>query len=1844
MANENTLPVSIVFDPSKAEAQMRDFTRTAESIFAASEARKAQQTTEGVNKAKQVKTEHQDWYKRSLGEQDQFEKMLRQAHVENLKRDLQFEKALRQAHLEDIKRMQAKAISPLTSLGLKTLDEDRDRLLKIRSVMDLVTKEFAAGNRSAEEFVQTMRKLKSLENVQLFGDSRARGEVHRFLAKTASLTFELTGAFYGLVTAMSIVGAGAIFGVKFQKDVEVAQMGMTGIITSMGLIDKAIIRVTDSWGIAGVYINKVREDSIKYGVDMSKLTEVNRSVMAPLLSAGIKLPEIQKFATAGAVAVSALGLGAQQFVQEVRDLATAGITAANSTLATSLGVTNTMVKEWKKNGTFIEEMLKRLDGFNKTSEEMLRKTLTGSWEVLKAKLGAALQDPEAFKGIIRSINAVSDAISSPAFKTGVEFYWGAIKGIASSMMNFIDVVKTLMPALTALAAVWTAMRVIEVVKTAMLATTILYGRAVTVVNALTASTITLAEAEIVQAAAARTSAAAITGVAASAVAASNSMTRAAAVGALARGLGWVGLFLWGIYEVADHFGLVDKYFTSIEDRAKKAQDAIKIMGDESLKDKLAAAGREVTRAESAKAMWAKNPYSTAADMVKADKVIADAKTIYDIYWNEWDKRANEEQKFRDMLPKVEGKLGLGDDAGKGASDAAFQSRMEQVKLEMQAKVSASDKELSNVERVELAWQKLYAEKYKHLTYSEKLKEFNEYTLGREAARLADIKEAHEKIMDTLKKEAEHYEKLGRKEPSQIEAIQADIKVREERLKSLREEISLREKLETAPTAAEKFQTLGRIEEGRMATDALAGWLPGEQGKKITAPGSVRGRSDFGVFSATGGSGITEATQTYEELRMKSEKKISFFTTQQLIEQAAAVDKSITDGRTASVRVIGLETLKIQEETAKIGLDREEQNLLDIEKARKNIEKSVGDDRLAYQEQLLALQKKNEAELAFERRKEFVAMFDGLLAPGTNIMNQLAANFGKAVNQHIQSATSNIAMKVSSGKTSEISKSDWVMTVVGIVGSLVSSGGASAAQIAKVTAAEVQKTTGTGTILGDMLAQSKSLNNSMNLLNSTAFATNKYTIQMVDSLKNVENSMKSFINVLGKSLGGDIAASMGIARSSEESSRFARYNIRVGDISHSQAGENVLGSAFRTRLNNLVWGTVTDTVTDTGLMIRGTLQQIAQGLGVTQYAAGTSKSSGVLGILGGKTSTWEREVAAPEKLAMALADVYTNMKDVFKTASESLGTSVTDVDRVFSTFQTRIGKLSLEGLNAEQKLEALNTAVSKDADLIATELFPEMLKFQAAGEGILETLSRVVVEISIMDDYFSRIGVTSKTTAENADALVTALGGVDSASRKLQDYYANFFTDAERSAHDIKILGEHFKELRLTMPATNEEFRKLVESQDLTTASGIETYAALIDISDAFNMVTKASEAATNAAREQFSLVMTAIDSLRKFGVSVRDLMDSLRRGDQAPTAMAASTLRNEFRAINALAAGGDIAAQGKLAGAATDFLTASKAQANSALEYARDFAFVQASLNTTATTTEDIVSASDKSLQAAVEANTFLADIADNTKNTKNNITALAVALGELPKSIVDAGGTVPQGMVDGLKDFNTAVTSAYGQLSSLMQQGYMQLLQVVSMKTGGMTSEMASMTPPQIALPPVTVAPTPAEIVAPVEAVQIAAIPVVDVYTASQERIAAKEAALAAFRAAEAELSFYTEMEALSGTGYHNPYIDNVRDKYTTAKNYYDSLPEFAIGSNYIERDMIAQVHAGEEITPKPYVDMQRSERSETNRLLAEFRDSFIQELRAIGLPIIQNTRDTAKILTRFDGDGLPETRVVTA
>ena len=91
-----------------------------------------------------------------------------------------------------------------------------------------------------------------------------------------------------------------------------------------------------------------------------------------------------------------------------------------------------------------------------------------------------------------------------------------------------------------------------------------------------------------------------------------------------------------------------------------------------------------------------------------------------------------------------------------------------------------------------------------------------------------------------------------------------------------------------------------------------------------------------------------------------------------------------------------------------------------------------------------------------------------------------------------------------------------------------------------------------------------------------------------------------------------------------------------------------------------------------------------------------------------------------------------------------------------------------------------------------------------------------------------------------------------------------------------------------------------------------------------------------------------------------------------------------------------------------------------------------------------------------------------------------------------------------------------------------------------------------------------------------------------------------------------------------------------------FKGFPGFAVGTNYVPQDMIAQIHEGEAIIPAPFNPAKYGRDSGNDALVAEIKalreevKGLREEQKAGQNAIAANTGKTARVLTKFDIDGV--------
>lgn len=250
-------------------------------------------------------------------------------------------------------------------------------------------------------------------------------------------------------------------------------------------------------------------------------------------------------------------------------------------------------------------------------------------------------------------------------------------------------------------------------------------------------------------------------------------------------------------------------------------------------------------------------------------------------------------------------------------------------------------------------------------------------------------------------------------------------------------------------------------------------------------------------------------------------------------------------------------------------------------------------------------------------------------------------------------------------------------------------------------------------------------------------------------------------------------------------------------------------------------------------------------------------------------------------------------------------------------------------------------------------------FRAGGEGFFKAIEAQLVKgIAESDVSGLFVGITDSSgmmaaiqTFANVQRQLETLNmtasikdsgwlSVGAGSDKLQAgmaayYEGGFFSAEERRKNQANSTNQALAGLlgASSVPKTDAEFRALVESLDLATESGRVTFAALMDISPAFDLMTDGLDAAAEKAN--------------RFNDSLAALRDSLFVGEGSGLTAAERYAQSKttLSAVGVAAGQGEESALSALAGAVKEFIEASRDVAKTSLDMARDRALATSAIN-----------------------------------------------------------------------------------------------------------------------------------------------------------------------------------------------------------------------------------------------------------------------------------------------------------
>ncbi|MEH3046513.1 hypothetical protein [Sphingomonas adhaesiva] len=371
--------------------------------------------------------------------------------------------------------------------------------------------------------------------------------------------------------------------------------------------------------------------------------------------------------------------------------------------------------------------------------------------------------------------------------------------------------------------------------------------------------------------------------------------------------------------------------------------------------------------------------------------------------------------------------------------------------------------------------------------------------------------------------------------------------------------------------------------------------------------------------------------------------------------------------------------------------------------------------------------------------------------------------------------------------------------------------------------------GTGTVLGDPAAKSESIRRALDALKEVDTLMLGTSREMAASLRSIESQIGGVASLVVRA--GNVNADATVTQE-------FKPNLIGSVLSKIPLIGGFLGSLFGSK-SEVVGGGLYGSAQSLGSILSGGFD--------ASYYSDVKKTKKFLGITTG-TSYSTNYSAADAGLEQQFTLILKGFSDAIRAAAGPLGMATDVVQQRLNGFIVSIGKIDLQGLSGTQIEEKLNSVFGAAADQLAASIFPDLTRFQKAGEGLFETVVRVSSTVETVSASLDKLGLSAKALGIDAKlGIASQFESLSAMGQAADAYFTAFYTPAEQNAAKLSQLGQVFVSLGKTMPTTLAGFRALVEAQDLTTAAGQSTYATLLQLAPAFADLKGAMEGAKSAA-------------------------------------------------------------------------------------------------------------------------------------------------------------------------------------------------------------------------------------------------------------------------------------------------------------------------------------------------------------------------------------------------------------
>jgi phage-related minor tail protein len=206
--------------------------------------------------------------------------------------------------------------------------------------------------------------------------------------------------------------------------------------------------------------------------------------------------------------------------------------------------------------------------------------------------------------------------------------------------------------------------------------------------------------------------------------------------------------------------------------------------------------------------------------------------------------------------------------------------------------------------------------------------------------------------------------------------------------------------------------------------------------------------------------------------------------------------------------------------------------------------------------------------------------------------------------------------------------------------------------------------------------------------------------------------------------------------------------------------------------------------------------------------------------------------------------------------------MTIIDANFANGKYSSGEISSAdqaGLSLAASRALMTALQSSELPKYLSGVFDGITASSATQQQITDSLNAATAlkqfndALMLMPDHFQQLATLSYAATQG---LIAASGGLDKLQTNLGTYYTNFYSAEEQRQQTIKNINAATAGSGLdAATATRDQFKAIVESQNLTTESGQKMYAALLGVSGAFASITQSADDLAKASAADVAKVL-----------------------------------------------------------------------------------------------------------------------------------------------------------------------------------------------------------------------------------------------------------------------------------------------------------------------------------------------------------------------------------------------------